>query len=109
MPDVHVPKIDPESRAHFRRELWTILLEVVLISGGVFLGIAGEQWRENIHRRALARESLERFRTEIVSNQKAITDVRAYHKDLQRQLQEFIRGKRKVADVEMQGGKPAFL
>jgi hypothetical protein len=41
-----------------------ILLEVVLITAGVFLGLAGESWRESREHRELAEQSLRRFREE---------------------------------------------
>src|SRR6266516_4604802 len=51
---------------------------VVLISAGVFLGLAGEQWRESARHRALAEASLRRFRSEILTNRKAVAAVKDY-------------------------------
>jgi hypothetical protein len=52
---------------------------VLLIGLGVFLGLAGEQWREAAHQRELAAASLRRFRAEIASNRDAVASVRATH------------------------------
>lgn len=86
MPDVHLPQLEdhedhptPTRQSAKTRPFARLLLEVVLISGGVFLGIAGEQWREASAHREMARAALERFRSEIVANQKAINDVKDYH------------------------------
>jgi hypothetical protein len=81
--DAHVPKL--EERSHGQAPL-KLLLEVALISVGVFLGLLGEQWRENAHQRDLAKDSLRRFRTEIVENRKAVADVVEYHATVQKEL-----------------------
>ena len=41
----------------------------------MFLGLAGEQWREASHQRALAAASLRRFRAEIARNREAVAAV----------------------------------
>jgi hypothetical protein len=56
-----------------------LLLEVALISVGVFLGLLGEQWRENAHQHDLAKDSLRRFHAEIVENRDAVAKVVDYH------------------------------
>jgi hypothetical protein len=102
MPDVHVPKLDehdeeeptappvPVSKPRHRsKSLATIALEVVLISAGVFLGLMGEQWRERSEHRALAEESLRRFRTEIVANRNAVAGRKDYHATLLKELRAF--------------------
>jgi hypothetical protein len=91
------------------RARWKVgrpILEVTLIALGVFLGLAGEQWRVNIERRAQARAALERFRAEILANQKAVSDVRDYHIDLNSRLIEYFKldaAARKAANVRMTG------
>ncbi|MEO6524986.1 MAG: hypothetical protein ABIP93_00010 [Gemmatimonadaceae bacterium] len=52
-----------------------IALEVALISAGVFLGLAGDQWRENAWHRDLAKKSMERFRSEIVANRESLAYI----------------------------------
>ena len=64
-----------------------LVLEVILISVGVFLGLAGEQWREHAHQRELAEQALRRFRTEIVENREAVAAVKDYHAALDKQME----------------------
>ena len=59
---------------------------MVLISADVFLGLAGEQWRENARHRELAEDALGRFRSELRANRKAVADVKDYHVDLLKEL-----------------------
>src|SRR5262245_52489770 len=99
MPETHIPKLDGKS-------LLKIGLEVALISVGVFLGLAGEQWREDRRHDELAESSLRRFRAEIVENRKAVSDVREYHANLLKQLQSYLskdHKSRNSADVSIQG------
>ena len=110
MPEVHLPRLEeteePDEPAQkpsaasavtqvapskpHRRSLATIALEVVLISAGVFLGLAGEQWRESARHRELAEMSLHRFRSEIVANRKLVADVKDYHVSTQAQVKRYI-------------------
>jgi hypothetical protein len=84
VPDIHVPKLDAHgSGGH---SVLKIVLEVILIGTGVFLGLAGEQWRERSHQREMAEQALRRFRTEVVANRKAVESVREYHDNLFKQL-----------------------
>jgi hypothetical protein len=85
--DVHVPKLESHGRGKTALKL---VLEVALISIGVFLGLLGEQWRENAHQRDLAKDSLRRFRAEIVENRKAVTDVVGYHTAVQKEIQAVV-------------------
>src|SRR5262249_1863812 len=90
--------------------VWHIALEVVLIGTGVFLGLMGEQWRENRHRRELADQTLQRFKTEVVANRAAVEGVREYHANLFRQLNELKSlppAKRDAVHVEFHGVRPA--
>jgi hypothetical protein len=48
------------------RSVAGMLLQVVLIALGVFLGLAGEEWREDRENRSLAAETLRRFRVELM-------------------------------------------
>ena len=56
-----------------------MVLQVVLIALGVFLGLAGEEWREDRENRRLADETLRRFRLELVANREAVMAVQEYH------------------------------
>ncbi|HZS60014.1 MAG TPA: hypothetical protein VFA43_12145 [Gemmatimonadaceae bacterium] len=86
MPDVHVPKVDEPNGSHILK----LLLEVALISVGAFLGLMGEQWRESRHHRELAEQALQRFRAEIVSNRKAVAEVKDYHVTLLHELNAYL-------------------
>jgi len=116
MPEIHIPQLEdeekkPEPAARPMPSTWgkplaKIALEVALISVGVFLGLAGEQWLEDRRHHELAESSLRRFRSEIVENRKAVNDVRDYHARLLDQLQNYLskdRKSRNTADVRIQG------
>jgi hypothetical protein len=100
VPDIHVPKLDGHGGG---KSILKILLEVVLISAGVFLGLAGEQWRENARHRELAEQSLRRFRTEILENRKAVANVKDYHVTMMKQLE----AAKVAADIHFNGIRPS--
>ena len=130
MPDVHVPHLENEGdaapepsadghasqlpgRAMFRSQsLLKIGLEVLLIATGVFLGLMGEQWRENARHREVAEASLRRFRTEILTNRKAVAEVKDYHVATKKSVDTYLAADpktRKTSDVTIQGLQPAFF
>src|SRR5687767_13603490 len=83
--------------AHTRsRSLLQILLEVALITTGVFLGLAGEQWRQDRQQRESAQASLRRFRAEIETNRKAVSAVKDYHATLLKSLKAYLAEDRKT-------------
>jgi hypothetical protein len=103
MPDLHLPR---------GQSLAWIVLELVLIGGGVFLGLAGEQWRENAHNRELAETSLRRFRSEIQANRRAVAAVKDYHAVTFKALNAYFAADatvRKTLSVRIQGLQPAFF
>jgi hypothetical protein len=61
------------------KPLAMLLLEVVLISAGVFLGLLGEQWRDRVSERELAATSLRRLRTEVSTNRESLAKMAPYH------------------------------
>jgi hypothetical protein len=116
MPETHVPKLEEDEKPHtstpnrtrpaWGKSLVRIALEVALISVGVFLGLAGEQWREDRRHHELAESSLRRFRSEIATNRQSVSDVRDYHASLLKQLQNYLskdRKSRNTADVSIRG------
>jgi hypothetical protein len=126
MAEVHLPHLDEEDEEEAAaappapppapihrpraRSILKFLLEILLIATGVFLGLAGEQWREHAHRKELAQEALRRFRTEIETNRKAVAAVKDYHATMQQKLTAYLRAKpeaRKAMSVELQGIEPA--
>ncbi len=100
-------------RSADRKSYLRILLEVVLISVGVFLGLLGDQWRENSEHRDMARASLRRFRAEIAANRKALADQLDYHAAKRRELDAFFsRSGPKTAatfNVQFAGLGPVFF
>jgi hypothetical protein len=108
VPDIRVPKLDE----HGSKSVMKTAFEVVMIALGVFLGLAGEQWREARHQRDMADQALRRFRTEITENRTSIAAVKDYHSDLRKRLHaEFDKpaNKRSLDHVEMHGIRPATL
>jgi hypothetical protein len=92
--------------------LLKILVEVTFISLGVFLALMGEQWRERVHTRELARGTLQRFRVEIVRNRKSVEAVKDYHKTVLTSLQQYMdadEAKRDRQQVRVRGLQPATL
>ena len=110
MSDIHVPKLDAHGGGH---SILKILLEVLLIGIGVFLGLAGEQWRENARQRELADRMLQRFRAEIIQNRQAVIDVKDYHVALAGDLKKYFAtdpARRQVGTVHVtKGFSPARL
>ena len=92
------------------RFVWKALLEVVLISAGVFLGLAAEQWRSNAQHREQAHAALQRFRTEIQSNQAAVNKVKDYHATARQTIAAYLDPKlRSTVSLRMQGVQPAVF
>lgn len=98
MPEVHLPHLEEDHEEehpgsapqHSRKShLLKIGLEVILISSGVFLGLAGEQWRESNHRHELAVVALRNFRAEIQRNRAAVAKVAEYHASTARGMREY--------------------
>jgi hypothetical protein len=114
MPEVHLPHLEdheePGGKSSRRFRIPKLLLEVILISSGVFLGLAGEQWRENSHKRELAESALRGFRRELETNRKAVAGVTSYHNAKWKELEEFLQSDPKQhskTGVHLQGLKPA--
>jgi hypothetical protein len=95
MSDVHVPHLDekrgsPEPAAGRAKSLLKTGLEVVLITTGVFLGLLGEQWRENAEHRELARQSLQRLRAEFRANTAEVERVHGRHVQQLKALKQYV-------------------
>jgi hypothetical protein len=87
-------------------------LQVVLIGLGVFLGLAGEQWREERQSRRLADDALRRLRTELVANQAEVASVKDYHAERLAELKAFFAKPveaRDAAVVRFEGVRTPFL
>jgi hypothetical protein len=105
MPEVHLPAPEEPERAapatqgpdktrRGHRSFLEIALEVALISIGVFLGLAGEQWREHASQRQAAEASLMRFRSEFQANRRAVAAVRDKHEAKLKALQTYFAAHR---------------
>ena len=73
-----------------------LALDLVRSSSGVFLGLAGEQWRESRHEQELARAALRRFHTEIAVNRKAVAANDGYHATLKSDLSAWLKADAKT-------------
>jgi hypothetical protein len=107
--DIHIPKLGEHGGG---KSIVKVALEVILISVGVFLGLAGEQWRENARHRELAEDALRRFRTEIVANHKSIAAVQDYHLARREELHAAIEAaaqNREPNSIHLSGIQPASL
>jgi uncharacterized protein YjeT (DUF2065 family) len=121
MPEVHLPQLDEHEEedvpasptaAHRPRgkSLLTIALEVMLIATGVFLGLAGEQWRESARHREMADASLRRFRSEILTNRQTVAGVKDYHVTMKKRLDAYFAADAKArpkVEVNLSGVQPA--
>ena len=106
------PSVRPLRRHRGTRSLVWMALEVALIAVGVFLGLAGEQWREDRANRRQAVESLRRFRAEIVANRDTVVSVKDYHAAKLKELNEFFAADaeaRKSLGVRFEGLKPPIF
>ena len=113
MPEVHFPHLEEHEEAPARPSqrfrIPKLLLEVILISSGVFLGLAGEQWRENSHKRELAETALQGLRRELDANRKAIASKKDYHLAKKKELDAYLQTnsrERSKAPVHLQGIQP---
>jgi hypothetical protein len=92
--------------AHTHASWLRLVLEIALIAVGVFLGLAGDAWREHEQHRDAARASLRRFRTEILANRRAVSAVRDYHVATLASVRAYLakdHQTRNVADVKISG------
>jgi hypothetical protein len=94
------------------KALLKVGLDVLMISVGVFIGLMGDQWRDDAQHRELARESLRRFRGEVATNRQAVERVREYHVTTQAGLRRYFATDpkaRRTVDVQVHGLQPAFF
>jgi len=76
------PGVHAEGRGWRRHSVSGLLLELVMIMIGVFLGATAEQLRESRHEHTLAVASLQNFRREVNDNQQRILRVQSHHDSL---------------------------
>lgn len=96
----------PVARSRHDRPALRLALEMVMIGLGVFLGLAGDQWRESAEHRQAARTALRQFRAEIVANRQAVTAVGEYRATTLAALRAYLavpHNVRNTADVHLRG------
>ena len=72
------------------RGVFGFLVELVLIFVAVFLALLANNWQQSREHQAKTQEALRNFLSEIETNLKATQDVRAYHEQLAKQLDQFL-------------------
>jgi hypothetical protein len=108
--DVHVPSLGEHGGGG--KSILKLVLEVALIGIGVFLGLAGEQWRENARHHEMADAALRRFRAEVVTNRDAVAKVSNYHIDRETALKTYLAAARKnepAPAFHLNGIQPVFF
>jgi hypothetical protein len=94
------------------RTFFDLLVEVVLITVGVFLALWANNWHEDREHRAQAQAALRNFVGEMELNRQATEHTRQYHETLARELHEFLVSKEPPTDdrfnksVHFQGMRP---
>src|SRR5213075_199817 len=91
-----------------RRSPLNILLEVILIGLGVFLGLLANNWHEEREHRALAESTLRNFAREMGTNQQAVQTQREYHERLLRQFDQFLAGDEPPTQERLERSVPHF-
>jgi hypothetical protein len=81
------------------KSLINLVLEVVLITIGVFLALWANNWHENREHRAQARAALSNFAEEMEANRQATQRGRPYHETLARELDQFLRSKEPASEI----------
>lgn len=93
-----------------RALVWKGLFEIVLISVGVFLAMAADQWRTDRQHRDQARAALQRLKVEIETNQVAVDKVKDYHVKMRKTIIAYLDPKtRATTDLQMEGILPAIF
>ena len=105
--------VTPARRGRRRaRTVASMALQVALIALGVFLGLAGEEWRQDRENQRLAAETLRRFRTEITVNRETLTGVKDYHAERYAELEAYFAEPaeaRNADNVKFASLRPPFL
>ncbi len=124
MPEVHVPRLEedeaeppvsvpaPPGHRPRRSGLLKAALEVALIGVGVFLGLAGEQWRQSREQHEQAHAALRRFQAEIETNRSAVAAVTGYHATVLKSMSAYLSADetaRKKLEVPLEGLRPAMF
>jgi hypothetical protein len=98
-----------------RRSFFNLIIEVALITVGVFLALWANNWHENREHRAQAQAALRNFAGEMELNRDATQRNRQYHETLARELHEFLGSNEPPSDdrfnksVHFQGLRPVIF
>jgi hypothetical protein len=84
------------------KSLLNILLEVVLISLGVFLALLANNWHEEREHHVLAESALRNFADEMQTNRQAVQKERQYHEELARELDQFLASNEPPTEEQFQ-------
>jgi len=94
------------------RSFLNLLVEVALITAGVFLALWANSWHEDREHRAQAQAALRNFAGEMEANREATERSRQYHETLARELHAFLRSnepateERLYKSVHFEGMRP---
>jgi hypothetical protein len=103
----------PPAPSRFDRGTYgKILLEVALITLGVFLALMVDQWREGAEHRQLAHDTLRRFRAEFYANRAAVSAVRSQHESSFERIRAYFAAEpdvRATMPYPQSSTNPAFL
>jgi hypothetical protein len=97
-----------------QRSFLSVLVEVILITTGVFLALWANNWNEDREHRAKAKAALRNFVGEMETNRQATQRTREYHEMLARELMQFLRSneppseERFNKEVHFQGLRPVI-
>ena len=72
------------------RSVFGFVLELVLISAGVFLGLLANNWHEDREHHAKTQEAIRNFLSEMQTNLQAMESKRQYHETLAKELDQFL-------------------
>lgn len=84
------------------KSLLSILLEVVLVSMGVFLALWTSNWHEEREHLALADSALRNFAEEMRTNQLAVQKDRQYHETLAQELHQLLASSEPPTEERLQ-------
>jgi len=96
------------------RSFLNLLIEVVLVTVGVFLALWANNWHEDREHRAQARAALRNFAGEMEANRHATQSNRQYHETLARELDHFLKSNEAPTDdrfkreVHFEGMRPVI-
>ena len=91
------------------RSVASMVLQVALIALGVFLGLAGEEWREAQANRRVAAETMRRFHAEVVANRDMLLRIKDYHTARLEELNAHFAAtpeEKEAAKVQLAGIRP---